>query len=230
MPHFFRAIAAIFVGFVTFFPSPSARAAFIVETVSITPSQQPTDFTQTLVVPTFNSALGTLTGIIFSDTDISTIQGMVINNVHAAETFSVVEDAKLSLSFGSTVILSNDLIAQQNYSEMAPNSVAAFGTYSPIGSAGPASYTSGSIFDAFLAPASDVMLSFSTLTSTTISGGGGNLTSGIHTSVGANVTVLFEYQPTTVPEPASLAMAAIGGLIVGVAGIARRRARPGLDR
>lgn len=220
-----------------------AGANFVTASVSTTPSQGTTDYSQVLTAPAFNTTLGTLNDVVITMADAGFFSGSLTNNSATAQDFTVTEGIHLTLTAGSTLLLSDDLASTQSYTALASGATSPFGSASPVTSApaAPQTITSGAIFDAFNTSTTGVPLTFSTLTGTTIQGGGGNLHTGIFTTAGSVITIRFDYTPgngnpggeggggggtpaTPAPEPASLVMTALGGLLVVAA---RRARRPG---
>jgi hypothetical protein len=194
------------------------------ETMTI--SSSTTDFSQALAFKSFNASLGTLVSVQISYSDSAVISGFVQNTSASAQNFSVTEKSAVTLTYGTTAMLTNNLLAAQSYTNLGGNGASSnFGTYNPTGQATSTPISSGPVFKAFDG-ASNVTLDFGTLTSTTVTGGGGNINTGIYTSVGATVMVDFVYTPfTVVPEPASLAMTSIGGVMLAIWQYRKRRTR-----
>jgi hypothetical protein len=223
MPRISLLPVAILVGFLALESRAPARADLVTETVSFGPMT--TDFSHALAVPTFNGNLGLLTSVAISYTDSSTMQGMVMNNASTPENYKVTENSTFTLSLGTNNLLTNTLSEMQNFTGVPANQLATFGTFTPSGSAGPLTVTSGTIFDAFLANTPDVNLNFSSLTQTSIAGGGGNADAAIYTMASATVTVTYDYEPINIitnnsaPEPSSLLMTILGGVLVSSTGL-----------
>ena len=204
----------------------SASGSYVTQTTSVSVPQTTTDFTTFVAASTFDSSLGTLASISISFTDSANMHGFVQNTSASAQKFTVTEDSKVSLSYGASTLLTNDLTIQQSYTNLGPTQSAQFAVSNPVGSAGPMTISSGPLFDAFLQPSSNVMLTFSTLTSTTVVGGGGNISTGIYSTAAATFTIDYLYTPfASVPEPSSLAMTLIGGMALLTTGYWSRRNR-----
>ena len=214
--------------------SGPALGGFVIETVSTGPTLKTTDFSIALAIPKFDTTLGTLQDVVISYSDTSSISGSLTKTSASSQSFKVSESTVYSLTLGSNLLLTNTLTASQGYTSLAPFHAASFGAYTPSGSAGPLVLTSGSIFQAFDTATSNIIVDFSTLTTTKVVGGGGNVSTGIYTWAGASVTVRYDYATSihtalaTVPEPSSVAMTALGGLLAATAGWVRRRRCPGL--
>jgi hypothetical protein len=227
MTHLNRFLGTVLAGILGLSLVSPSQASYVTESTSVTLQQTTTDFSKSLALPTFNSSLGTLTNIVVTYTDSGTMQGFVQNTSNSKQSFQVTETSVDSLTYGTTSLLTNNLVALQSYTSLGADQSQQFGIATPSGSAGPMMISSGPLFNAFLEPNSNVMLTFSTLTSTTVTGGGGNISTGIYTTVGATVTVVFGYTPfAAVPEPSSLVLTAIGGFVL-IGGLSRsRRNRP----
>lgn len=219
MPRFFPIILAFVIGFVTNSFDAPAQADLVTEyTVSTSPNPQQTDFTQTLTVPTFDTTKGTLESVVVSYMVTSDFQGKVTNNSNKIQSFVVQETSNYMLSLGSSMLLSNSQSSTQTYNgttgnspPLGANSSTTFGEFTQTASTAPTTYTSGSIFNAFQTSNPDVSLTFGTLTSTTTTGGGGQISAGVIATAGATLSVEYFYLSTiTVPEPASLVMTSLG--------------------
>jgi hypothetical protein len=197
----------------------SVRADFMSDSGNI--PMQTTDFTASTSVAKFNSALGTLTKVEVSITVNGSFAGTVTNTANGAQNFNVTELVKLTLTGPNTLSLKPTLTASQTYSGLMPGVTSAFGPYSPTSTStlSPA-YTSAADLAAFLGTG-NVNFSLSTMTGTTISGGGGNILAAIATSAGGMITVNYTFTPTGVPEPASVVLMGIGG--VTLLGLGQRR-------
>jgi hypothetical protein len=216
-----RSFFILIIGLIGMAFSSPAGAAYYDVTATI--GTTPTDFTIPLSLQSFNSSMGTLTSVVITYSDNGTMSGFVQNNAPTPQNFTVTEESKDKLSFGGTTLLSNSLIGQQAFTQLGSGDMAQFSQQTSSGVIAPTTITSGPLFNAFLEPSSTVMLSFSTLTSTSVVGGGGNIDTGIYTDVGATVTVTFYYMPNSVPEPTSLALTTIGGLSLAASRFRKRR-------
>lgn len=200
------AAAAALAGFAS-----AAQAGTMTETFSAsTGAPQVTDFSDTLTVSGFDPSLGTLTGVTVTLGAAGTFNGSVTNTAAISENFNVSEDVNFS-STSSVALLSTlttDLLAKQSYTQLASGATAAFGPYNPT-----ASYiANGANSDLAAFIGKSVSATISTLTGTTVLGGGGNIKSAINTFADAMLTVVYTYQTPTVgvPEPASMALLGAG--------------------
>jgi hypothetical protein len=232
-------IAGFFLAGLAFLSqSEPTRAAFVIETASTGTIPISSNLTQPLALAKFDTTLGTLTAITISYVDNTIISGSVTNLAAAAESFTITQTTTFSLLQASNLLLTNSLEASQTYTNLAPSQTSAFGVFTPSGGAGPLVLTSGALFDSLSQSTGDIIFDFSTLMTTRVFGGGGNNTIVINPSGGATLTVRYDYTPTSpgpgsgsgsggsdasAPEPASVVMTALGGLIVASAGLVRKR-------
>ena len=212
-----------------------ASAGFVTQTVMVSPTMRPTDFTQSLIVHPFDSTLGSLESVVISFSDKASITGTLTNNSATNRNFTINENLNYGLSFGQTSLLSDAYSVSQNYSSVSHltgSNTVNFGEYDPSKSVSATPLVTGPLLDAVLGT-SDITFMFKTLTQTTIVGLGGNVAYDIQTKANATVTVTYNYITNNVatPEPASLLMTAMGGLAVVSAGYLKKRSnsRRGVD-
>ena len=229
MHHTMRWKLTLLVGLVATSLPPGAKADFDSHSISI-PAGTTTDFHLALTLPTFDSTLGKLDNVYISYNDDVNVNGTVTNTSVSAQSFKVSEVVNFNLSYGGSLILNNGLAADQSFSSLGVGETAVFGPKTASDVAGPLLFSDGALFDAFLNSPTGVTFDLSTLTKTIVSGGGGNITTGVFTQADATLSVLFDYEtnpnvtPTT-PEPASALMLGLGGLAVASAGFVRRKMR-----
>lgn len=213
-------IALAVGGFVAFAASQASAAAY---SVNNTFGPGKTDFTTTtLSLAAFDTTLGTLTSVLVALTATANVGGTVTNTSATAQNFKVTETTNVALSSGTASVngVNVDLLSTQTYASLAPGATANFGPFVPNASASNA----GTPLSAFIG--SPITFTASTLTGTTILGGGGNITNAIGTTASGTVTLTYTYTPTpaptptTVPEPASMALLGMG--LAGL-GLIRRR-------
>jgi len=202
-----------------------ARAGFDTETFTVsTPVNAKTDFSQTLAVPAFNVAGATLSTVTFSFTDSANISGYLINKAAEAKTFTISDTVSFNASF-LTYDLSDMREAEKSYAGLTTASTAIFGAYSLVGNSG----TTTLINPADLANfegTSPLLFNLSAEAQVVVTGAGGNTTTLIDTTANSTLTITYGYiAPNIVPEPASIAMTALGGLLVAAAGYGRNRVR-----
>lgn len=190
-----------------------------------------------LRVSQFDSSLGTLTGVSITMSANLSSSGNVINTAAQNQTFTVstrVESFIAELASGGPSVLADyeiipelTLINRQSYTNLSPNTNAAFG---------PADYATAvlAVYDTTAAASlagfigtSDFGYDVNTSILTSISGGGGNVLTAIETLAGATLTVEYMYDEvapppvSTVPEPSTVTLLSFG--VLGLAAVARKR-------
>jgi hypothetical protein len=191
-----------------------ARAGFNTETFTVsTPVNQKTDFSQTLAVPAFNVAGATLSTVTFSFSDEANISGYLINKSAGAKDFAISDTVSFRASF-LTYGLSDTREASQTYPGLTTGSTAIFGAYALKGNSGTTSLINPTDLVNFEGT-SPLEFNFSAVAQVVNPNGGGNSTLLVNTRADSTLTITYGYiSPNITPEPASLAMTALGGLLV----------------
>jgi hypothetical protein len=211
--------------------SPQAQAGSYTETVSTSSGLIPTDLNLSLSVNPFDSMNGTRTleSVVLSYTDNLQISGSIANNSGGPQTFTFNEDVKFTLAYGATTLLSDDPSYSLGPTLVNNGDVLTVGPYNTSSGAGPTTIDPlNGLFNNFLGP-NDPTFTFTTATNSAVGGGGGNDAVNINTLADATVSVTYNYTTNNVvvPEPASLAMTTLGGLLAAATGYARRRVKAG---
>jgi hypothetical protein len=211
------AVIALAIGFA----SSTAQAGIVTQTVS-TGDPQKTDFNAVLSVRAFDTSLGTLQSVTVQIDDEAFVNGTLTNNSASAATFNIAARVVFGVSFGGNSLVSDILSRSQSNILLNPSAQTIFGPFALTGSSGPIE-VDPSLLSQFIGT-SNLSFNFGTSSNVQTSGYGGNVSSSFTTTADSTLTVIYTYtSPNVVPEPASLAMTAIGGLLA--AGFTRRRFR-----
>ena len=146
----------------------------------------------------------------------------MINKAAEAKTFSIADTVSFRASF-MTYSLSDMREAEQSYVGLTTGSTANFGAYSLVGNSG----TTTLINPANLANfegTSPLLFNLSANAEVVVTGRGGNTTTLVNTTANATLTITYTFiAPNIVPEPASIAMTALGGLLIAATGCVGQR-------
>jgi hypothetical protein len=211
-----RRIAFAALTFAAFsFSSAELRADMITQTVSYGPAI--TDWENLFTFNKFDPSLGTLNSVTVTATSNVNFSGSVTNLAAKAESFKVTENVTFSTnntlpdSHNTPLNFSTNSYTQ-SYTKLAPNTPSAFGPGTLNGTFPLETFTSSADLAGFTGAGSTFSLDGITETDILIQGAGGNVLASIATTAGETITVVYNYTPATVPEPATLAMFGIGGL------------------
>lgn len=211
-----------------------AEAATITQTVT-------TDFqiadleSAGLTYSLFDQRLGTLTGVSFAITGAQTASGSVTNTASQAQTFTVRQDVEFTFTDNGGPLdaylssLSVTPRVSQTYTNAAPGSPRSFGAQTRETSA---SYLLAPLSAFEAATGGFDTIYVSTLTATSVIGGGGNVQAVLATTARATFTVTYTYDEAPLPpnNPSSpVPLPALGGtipgLLVGVGALASKARR-----
>jgi hypothetical protein len=205
---------------IVLFCMPARAGLQTVSYSAATASNAPTNYSTTLSVPAFNSTMGTLQSVEFSFSDASVFGGTIENISATTKNFTINEDVNFNATFGSQV-LTDTLNGFTPYPSLGSGVIAQFGIFSMVGNSGTTTITNPSMLTAYIGT-SPLDFAFSADAVVTVGGSGGNASVDISTVADAVLTITYTFTPNIVPEPSSLVMTALGGLMA--AGFLRRRA------
>jgi hypothetical protein len=204
----------------------SAHAGTITQSTAI--PLQKTDFSQSFTFNQFDTMNGTrsLDSVELSIDATGNFGGTRTNNAASAESFVAAETSAVTFTAPDSTSVVSNLGASQTYTNLAPGATVPFGPFVTAPGA-VTKFVPTADFGLFtgtgiLSPGFTV----STLSSETVTGGGGNVTSALTTQVSANASIIYTYHtndrnPT--PEPGAWASMSIGVLGLMALGLRARK-------
>ncbi len=209
--------------------SPPAEAGFVTQTVSTSTGLIPTDFSKTLAIKPFDPTLGSLESIVISFSDNETVSGFLKNKSASSQDFTISQSSLFTLSFAGVSLLTDQLAASQAYTGVTSGQTVFFDPPAMGKTVAPTLVLDGPLFNAAIGT-SDLNFIFATTTTSTVNGNGGNRDFSLTTLANATVTVTYNYISTNiaVPEPTSIVMMGLGGLLASWGAVlrGRRTSRP----
>ncbi len=203
----------------------ASQAAVVGPITTTTPiSATTTDFTGNLVFAKFNSSLGTLTSVTLQiGSDIST-KLTVTNlgttassgNARTEVTVTVVDPAN-SANFN----LVNDILTPKFSYNLAAGATVTSGTINANGATVTNVFTDAMTLVDFTGSGT-ISLGVSTFTATLLANSGGNTSSTQNTTATATGQVTYTYNVAVVPEPTTIVLLGLGGMMLMIPALRRR--------
>ena len=212
---------------------PAIANASSTTAVLIDSGSQTTELNYSAALPTFNAALGALTGVtIYETAEISIGAGSsVTNNDSSPKNFTFKEALNFTFSTGNsaldTFLLNPNLDSgsleptkSQIFTAIAPGASSSFGPFSKQVNSGNLFTSDSAILAAF---SQSLILNISTLATTTLAiSGSGNIANTLNTTGRGTFSVVFDYTPTPTAVPLPGAVWLFGSGLLGLAGMKRR--------
>jgi len=202
--------------------SRAGMVSYVVQTDPTGTYSKP-NYSQSLNVPAFDSSLGTLTSVSYSISEEVLMSGTLTNNsAGSVPLFTISDTVTWTASFASTSV-TNDGNANRSYSNVDKGATVNFGSYDFFEASNPTTVTDPTLLASFQGT-TPLSFTYTAMAMVQIGGSGGNAFTNIVTQTSASLTINYFYTPQGVPEPASLAMTVLGGLMATI-GWARNRKR-----
>jgi hypothetical protein len=170
-----------------------------------------TEWNNNFILQLFDPSLGSLQSVYITASESANIDGTVQNTSDGPQTFTFRAGSLLKVTLPGALgyLQPSPLALAQDYNLPAGGSA----PYGPVNASDSANYTYTSPADMawFIGTGTFTLPGF-TQTQELIAGGGGNIIASLNTIAGATVEVQYNYVP--VPEPASLALLALGGAVM----------------
>jgi hypothetical protein len=186
------------------------------------------NYSQVVSVPSFNSSLGTLTQVTYSFTeDVANIGGTLTSKAAGTVPLYTISDTVVFTAAFNSQSVNNTLTASQQFTNVSKGQAVDFGGSNGFHLTGSsvANTITGSGLSNFEGT-TPLNFNFTAAATVAIGGMGGNSANNIVTNVDATLGISYFFTPLIiVPEPASLAMTALGGLLVLAAGYVRNRSK-----
>ncbi|WP_218083115.1 choice-of-anchor E domain-containing protein [Anthocerotibacter panamensis] len=197
--------------------APVGAAHAVTLTFTASQPQTPTEFSVPLSVQRFDPTLGILNSVTVSFSSSIFADLALTNNATTSQTFSVDAFVRLTLAGPG---LSPNLVSTPTAStgDITLGSGGSTLVQGITANAFASRNVASPLFGAFIGTG-NLNYTLSTLAGTTIFGGGGQIVAAQSTTAGGLLTVVYDFTPTNVPEPATI----FGTLAFGAFGFASRK-------